>query len=670
MSDYKSYKSSVYDELDNEVTRKLKLPDGLLHSIRLNGERSNADQVSKDGAKTVYQFIPSTRKAILDKYGVDVYLNPKNAAMGAGLLLNESLKRNNGDTHAAVSEYHGGTDRKNWGTITKSYANRVLSALVPTANADELSSEDKMLQAMDSYHATKVAPTQSATNEDDLLSKMDAWNAQNNHPHPTQEQIDAAKNHNFKDDLQQTLSDNPIAAKMAAFADPLTSLYQGTKQLFGADNKQDIENNNTIREANPMSALAGNVAAYSLAGAAAPVVNTVKGAAGVGAVTGFLNPTESTGTDGLIQRAENASIGAGAGAGGVMLSNGASKYIANAKADKLLQQSQNATRDASLTAARDAGYVVTPSLADGGKIAKLVEGASGSARMARTAMDTNQKITNNLANEYLGLPKGTSLSDGVLDSLKSPHNAVYEQVANLPDTVIRQQSVKSLGTGNTATKDVVANGRELLDKLKEARDVSRSAWKGFNSGTANNPTELLKTAKNADTLASKIELDLEQMASKNGQPDLVQSLRSSRKELAKIHTIDKVMNETTGDVDAIALAKLAKKGVPVDGAAKKIANFGRAYPKIARVPADGNSAPITAVDAGLVSGGIGAGNPIIASLPIARVAGRSAILSSPVQNAMANKSYAISPTQQFIESILASKYAPLGITGGVLQQTK
>lgn len=679
MSEFKSFKSPVYDQLDTSVTKELGLPDGLLHSIRLNGERSNADQVSSAGARTVYQFIPQTRKAILDKYGIDVYLNPKNAAKGAGLLLKEGLDRNKGDVRAAVGEYTGGLNRSNWGKVTKSYIARVVDSMLPTAQAGEMPSNNDadLLAKMDTYKPTAntnqpatTQPAQAASSDDELLAKMDDWNAQNNHPHPTQEQLDAAKNHTFKDDLVQTLQENPIGAKLAAFADPVTSLYQGAKQLFGADNKQDIKNVKTIRDENPMSALAGNVASYAVGGMAAPAINTVKGAAAVGAGSGFLQPTaDNSMTDRLV----NAGVGGAAGAAGAAIANGASKYIGGKLADNAIAKTTNATRDATLKDAVSAGYIIPPSLAEAGTTARTVEGLTGSARMARTAMDTNQKVTNSLANEYLGLPKTVSLSDDVIQSLKAPHNAVYEEVANLPDTLITNQAPKKANSDYLLRNDTtsyIANGRELLDKLKEARDVSRSAWKSFNSGTASNPTELLKTAKNADIEASQLEKDIWQIAAKSGPTNLLENLKNSRRELAKINTIDKVFNETTGDVNAIALSKLAQKGAPLDGAARKIANFGRAYGKIARVPADGNSAAFTAVDAGLMGGGMGAGNPLLAALPMARVAGRSTMLSKPVQNAMANKSYALNPSQQFIDAILANKYAPMGLTGGLLQLNK
>lgn len=123
-----SYADPLYASLDAANEQKLKLPVGLLSSIRTAGEKSNASQTSSAGAITPYQFIPATRKAILDKYGIDVTLSPENASEGAGLLLQESLKRSKGDPERAVREYHGGTDSKNWGPVNDAYAKRVLAS--------------------------------------------------------------------------------------------------------------------------------------------------------------------------------------------------------------------------------------------------------------------------------------------------------------------------------------------------------------------------------------------------------------------------------------------------------------------------------------------------------------------------------------------------------------
>lgn len=121
----KDYRAPYWANLSRLMERKHGLPEGLLVGIIQRGERSNADAVSEAGARTPFQIIPATRRAIEQKYGIDPYLSPRTAAEGAALLLKESLERNRGNVAAAVAEYHGGTDRANWGKRTRAYVERV-----------------------------------------------------------------------------------------------------------------------------------------------------------------------------------------------------------------------------------------------------------------------------------------------------------------------------------------------------------------------------------------------------------------------------------------------------------------------------------------------------------------------------------------------------------------
>lgn len=123
----KSYEDPLYADLDAKTETKLGLPVGLLSSIRTRGERSNADQVSSANARTPYQITDTTRGLAMKKFGIDPLLSPENASEVAGLLLKESLDRNKGDVSESIGEYVGGTDRKNWGPVTKAYINRVMS---------------------------------------------------------------------------------------------------------------------------------------------------------------------------------------------------------------------------------------------------------------------------------------------------------------------------------------------------------------------------------------------------------------------------------------------------------------------------------------------------------------------------------------------------------------
>lgn len=179
------YNDPLYASLDAKTEEKLGLPVGLLSSIRTNGERTDHSKVSSAGATTSYQFIPATRQAILKKYGLDVTLSPENASEGAGLLLQESLKRNNNDPAAAVGEYVGGIDRSNWGKTTNAYINRVMVGQ-QAKKVDELSSGfAAFMKANPAVPAETAAPASAAVApaKEELAAGFGQWLAQQ--PAPT-----------------------------------------------------------------------------------------------------------------------------------------------------------------------------------------------------------------------------------------------------------------------------------------------------------------------------------------------------------------------------------------------------------------------------------------------------------------------------------------------------
>lgn len=158
-----SHKSPFYANLNDKVTRELQLPPGLMDAIVRRGERSDSDQVSEAGAKTVYQIIPETRDAALKKYGVDAYLSPENAAKVAGHLLSDSLKRNNNITPLAVAEYIGGTDPKNWGPQTRAYVQRVTGEkLITDAANPRQSTYDRLMARREADATPQIARVQAA----------------------------------------------------------------------------------------------------------------------------------------------------------------------------------------------------------------------------------------------------------------------------------------------------------------------------------------------------------------------------------------------------------------------------------------------------------------------------------------------------------------------------
>lgn len=103
----RSYQDPLYENLATQAEQAYGLPSGILNAIRMRGERSNADQVSSAGARTPYQFIPSTRQAFLRKYNVDPWADPSQATNAAAIHLSEDFKRT-GSWDEAIARYYGG----------------------------------------------------------------------------------------------------------------------------------------------------------------------------------------------------------------------------------------------------------------------------------------------------------------------------------------------------------------------------------------------------------------------------------------------------------------------------------------------------------------------------------------------------------------------------------
>ena len=130
-----SHNHPTYDKADDLAAQKVGIPSEFLKSIRLYGERTNADKVSEAGAKGVYQFIPATRNAIKSKYGVDAWsTNPEEAATAAAYLVKENYDAAKANPRGKTPEeemfrlYHAGATATR-GKVNEDYAVRTMSGL-------------------------------------------------------------------------------------------------------------------------------------------------------------------------------------------------------------------------------------------------------------------------------------------------------------------------------------------------------------------------------------------------------------------------------------------------------------------------------------------------------------------------------------------------------------
>jgi len=163
------FRDPFWRDLIASTEQRVGIPAGSLRAVVEFGERTPNDRVSSAGARTVFQIIPQTRNAVLEKYGVDAYLSPENAAEAAALLLQEKLQRNGGNLAQAFGEYHAGTNRRNWGPVTRSYINRTMVGF------NRIASEGQQQEAPAAAQSRQVAETLTAPANDPTRQMLQAY---------------------------------------------------------------------------------------------------------------------------------------------------------------------------------------------------------------------------------------------------------------------------------------------------------------------------------------------------------------------------------------------------------------------------------------------------------------------------------------------------------------
>lgn len=302
---------------------------------------------------------------------------------------------------------------------------------------------------------------------------------------------------------------------------------------------------------------------------------------------------------------------------------------------------QNAPKDKLLNTAQQVGYIALPSDVGAGKGAKALETLSGKFKSEELASSKNQNVANNLTRKYLGLPESAPLNDDTFSSLRDAFGEPYRVASQLPNGQVGTTSNKSLATGKVSTIPVIKNGAQIVDELKMARDDARAAWKSYNSGTANKPTELRKQAEASEKLATQLENQLDTLARSANQPDLLKALNDARRNIAKVYTVEKA---TIGEnvIDYRKIGKAIDKGAPVTGELALAGKFAKEFPRVNKpVAYEPTAFTLPDVFASGVGLGVDAltGVPFASGLPAARVISRYLMESAPFQQRYVKPKY-------------------------------
>lgn len=307
---------------------------------------------------------------------------------------------------------------------------------------------------------------------------------------------------------------------------------------------------------------------------------------------------------------------------------------------------------AAVKAAQEAGYVLPPNMASEtpGAVASAVQSLGGEIKTQQLASVKNQAVTNKLATKAIGLPEGTLLNEAAFRTARAPALQTYKEMASsIPQiaaddefktftsdlggrskaaatrfpNVMKNEGVNELGAD--LSKLDGASPQEAMDLVRTLRAEAKANLKAFDDPKKTALGQAQKKA--ADAVDALMERNLEKT-----HPDLVQQYREARQLLAKSYDVEEATNTATGNVSAHHMSRLAKKGRPLTGELKVIADTATSFSKATQDPsAFGGYKRWSAVDAGVALGSLFT-NPTLTAAIAARPLARDLALSRVMQN--------------------------------------
>jgi hypothetical protein len=305
---------------------------------------------------------------------------------------------------------------------------------------------------------------------------------------------------------------------------------------------------------------------------------------------------------------------------------------------------------AGVEAARAAGLVVPPTQARPTLANRLMEGFAGKITTAQNASARNQPVLNELAKKAIG---ADDLTPEGLAAVRKTANSAYDQLAQVGQFKADDAFKAALEKAGASTKEMQKNFPELVNSKVDDLVSGLSsrgefdaqstieAIKQFRSNGSANRIAIDPAQKALGKAQMQIAGALEDMIDRNlqaaGSKNLLDGYRAARQTLAKVYDVEKALNPASGNVDAKKFAALLKKGRPLTGELKTIAEFGSQFPKAAQT-LEGmgslpQSSPLDWTAAGMAS--LATSNPLMMAGVLARPAARAATLSPMVQNRLA-----------------------------------
>jgi hypothetical protein len=314
-----------------------------------------------------------------------------------------------------------------------------------------------------------------------------------------------------------------------------------------------------------------------------------------------------------------------------------------------MRAAEQAPKQAAITSAKQLGIRLPPSQA-GGPVSSLLETAGGKIQTEQHLSRVNSRIVNAKAGEDIGLSAKESLTPENLARQEAKAVEVYEKVKQQGRINLDDQYRADLEKARSRTGDVArdfpeaedqainklidahnvpsADARSLVTKVKALREAARKNMRGTSDA------QTFERGLVQRKIATAMEDAIERSVPDKG---LIEQFRAARQQLAKIYTVQSATTKA-GNLNAATLARQLKRGVPLSGNLRAIAEAHEAFPNVLRnVEKLGGHAPLSTVDY-LIGGAASLATPAhaaaLAAGVLARPAARAVIASKPFQRAV------------------------------------
>lgn len=353
---------------------------------------------------------------------------------------------------------------------------------------------------------------------------------------------------------------------------------------------------------------------------------------------------------------KNIGLGGAGGAAGYGLSKAVGMGVNKLAERGANKAAANVLVDANTNLAREAGYAIPVSQSNPSSLIanSLDIVAGGRPKMAQAASLKNQPVTNRLAAKAIGLPEDAPITLSAIDQVrKAAHATGYQPISSAGtitpgpayeaalDSIVKSTKSAANSFPGAVKNDIPA----LIDNLRvkqfdagDALQMTQVLRDGASVAYRNGDSALGKANKQA---AAALEDAIDDHLSATGATEALKNFRDARKLMAKTFTVEKALNNETGDISAQRIATELAKGKPLSDELLSIGKMGRLSPKNVQSMQYATPAASQLESVSSTAASIAAGNPLPMAIPYARAGLRGALLSGPVQKMAGKPNYGL-----------------------------